>query len=413
MDNPDVLAWIILAERTRLICAGILGGIGAFALSIGLNDIAGIDSFSARLLALFFLMVGGFVLVSAIGLVSRTSWGPSSALVGSILGAIIGLILIMVQVVGSQNDYHELLWLMIVLASLWCARRLLKAGVDTAILKRIPALLAAVGIAGLLPFWYTELYVPSAPEPTLAMTIELTREGNAIIDTAKGTRSLAVKATITLKNGNSRLRYISLLDTAVGRKMSPKPTGRSTQELRNYLTKEGTTLSYADHGERKLLAAHSVFHRGAWLGPGEEITRTLVFYVPEGAFNIVYFSTQLWTGNGYRFNLGGPCHDKPYPTSATTVETKAREIEESSSLAKLTRNRRCIYSTLAKDKEGDLSSLTLGVAIDKAKFPPPKFTTPALEKVYGVFSTDASAELSLGDEEDSNKVAGKERPRKG
>lgn len=110
-----MLVWVTLRQKTRVQCGIILLVIGLFALRIGSADIAGVESFTVRLLALFFLLAGGFLSISAYGLMRRAPWGPSSALIACMLGATIGLILTAIQYLGFAHNYHILLWLAILL----------------------------------------------------------------------------------------------------------------------------------------------------------------------------------------------------------------------------------------------------------------------------------------------------------
>jgi hypothetical protein len=399
-----------LAQRTRLRCGLLLGSVGLLALKIGIEDIGDVESFSVRLLALFFVIVGGFLLISAIGLIRRASWGPPSALVACVLSAAIGLILIIVQAVGYEHDYHYLLWLVILLISLFYARLLLRSGTDPAVLKRMPALLSAVGIAGLLPFWYSQLYVPSTPEPTLTITNELTREGVITVDKAKGTEMLAIKATMLFKNGDSRLRQISVLYKAVGQRMSPNPKGPSSGELRNRLKTDETTFHFATHLESKLIAARAFLNTSGWIGPREEFRRSFVFYVPKGVFDKLVFTTQLWTGNSRRFKIGEACNNngrKTTPTDEEDFRTQSGEISESSFLNNLTRDKRCVYSRLAQNRTEGPSSLHLHVHIAKANSASPGGSRSSMARVYGVFDTTSVTELSLWDEENSEAAAKK------
>jgi hypothetical protein len=377
---------------------------------IGIQDIAGVESFSVRLLALFFLVVGSFLLISAIGLIRHASWGPSCALVACIVSATIGLILIIVQIVGYEHNYLMLVWVIILLASLFCARLLLRSGTNPAVLKRMPALLSAVGIAGLLPFWYSQLYVPSTPEPTLAITHELTREGTVTIDRAKGTKMLAIKATVLIKNGDSKLRYIATLHKAVGQRVSPNPNGLNSKELSDRLREGETTFSFATHKEEQLIAARAFLNMGGWLGPREEVERSFVFYVPKGIFDNLVFTTEVHTGNSRRFKIGKPCQnddDNTPPASERDIQTKTGEISESSFLNELTRNKRCVHSRLAENKAEGPSSLHLHAHIVKANSPSPQGFSSSMESIYGIFNTRATTELSLWDEEGSKEVGRK------
>ena len=141
--------------------------------------------------------------------------------------------------------------------SLLSARKLIKSGVNPAVLKRLPALLSALGIIGLLPFWYSQLYVPSRFEPTFHIETELQREGT--IDTANGTKMFAIKATTSLKNGGSRLRLVASLYTAIGKKTIPKPEGLSGNGFYDGLKEDGPTYEFATEWGWRVLATDPSF----------------------------------------------------------------------------------------------------------------------------------------------------------
>jgi hypothetical protein len=214
----------------------------------------------------------------------------------------------------------------------------------------------------------------------------------------------AIKATTSLKNSGSRLRLVSSLYTAVGLKMDPKPEGLGSEKLNDGLKKGGTTYNFAIHRESQLVAARSTFSAGGWIGPGEEVKRTFVFYVPEGVFDKIIFSTHLVGGNGLRFDIGKPCQNDASSDSEKVVKTVSRNLLESSFLNTLTRPKRCISSQLTTDEASSPSSLDLEWFVAQKNSPSSKEPLSVVEGVYGIFETNADTELSLWNEEDSKEA---------
>ena len=139
------------------------------------------------------------MIAGAVGLHRNTPVGLALAMVAALLGAALGAITFLAQVVNDEPDRRLTLWTLVTALSLGAAW-IVHAATPAAerhkgLWNRLPILKSVVsaGIAlSLAQFWYTSIYIPTTAPASLSFESDLTERH-------MGDR-VAVEGTITIKN---------------------------------------------------------------------------------------------------------------------------------------------------------------------------------------------------------------------
>jgi hypothetical protein len=353
---------------------GWLAVLGVIVLMVGVHDLLVVPTLGAGLVSLCLALVGLFAIVGAAGL-SVTRWQSRYAVAFMACVVMVALFAGLAVATWVSGDSPGLWVLWMVLAAPLVAGCLLiwELG-KTEILDfarnsaRVAGSVLAAGVAvALIPFLYSEIYVPRAATPTV--NVEVALEPTGIVDGMRG-----VDVTVTLKNDSDH--------TVIDRLLDGDPVRGAARRM-----------------GRQLLDRGILIRPGVFLEPEEKIEHGFVVHVPPG-LDVVSLETQLYAAR-HRFRDIAFTDGDVEETRRGPLAMLAAQIADPSLLQEMIRAKHYVHVMYAVDRpvpspcghlnfvayiddelEADRRSMCSGLPIRK-------------DSHYGLTYTEASTELQL------------------
>lgn len=318
---PDVWTDAALAERPRRrkqaldrmnyripkwagALASWLGMLGLVVLAVGVHDLLVVPTLGAGLVSLCLVLVGLFAIVGGIGL-SVSHWQPRYA-IAFLACVVMTALLAGLTVATWVNGDSPGLWVLWVLLAaplivgcllIW---QLVKPEVVDFMQTsaRLAGSVLAAGVAvALIPFLYSEIYVPRAATPTVNVEVALEPTG-----TVGGMRG--VEVALTLKNDSDHTVNVlagtyRLVGTKVERAGKRSADRVARDRLIDKLMDGDPVRGAAQRVGRRLLDRGILMRPGVFLEPEEKIEHRFVVHVPAG-LDVLSLETQLYAAR-HRF----------------------------------------------------------------------------------------------------------------
>jgi hypothetical protein len=332
--------------------------LGALAVVIGGHDTVVGTEITARIWGTIVLGAGAVLISGAIGLHRAQPLGRALAMVAAWLGAALGAMTFLVQVVNDEPDRRLALWTLIAALSVGAAWVVHSVTPEDergkGLGKRLPVLksVVSVGLAfSLAQFWYTSIYIPTTAPASLTLETKLTPkrvgenvvlEGSVTVRNTSGTRVSLVASVLDVSAANTK---VATHDEGAG-PVPGLPDDDLTREIaaahesglgamspttdsagRRYGTIDGTTT----------VARGRLLDEASYFEPNETVTAPFVAWVPAKGFDVVTASVMLVLARSRALALEDASM-KPQTVGNRTVWT--REIPEAGWLRRLTRGDR-------------------------------------------------------------------------
>jgi uncharacterized membrane protein HdeD (DUF308 family) len=349
------------ARRPPKLWAAIiwLALLGAAASVIGGHDTVVGTEITARLWGTFVLCGGCVLLAGAWGLYRRhDEFGRALGMVAALLGAALGAITFLVQVVNDEPDERLVIWTLITglsFAAAWIVHGVTPEDErGQGLWNRLPILKSVVA-AGLLfslaQFWYTSIYVPTTAPASL--TLEA-----ALAERRVGDR-VALEGSVTVKNtSGTRVSVIaSVLNISAAAVVATgDPSDLDLERAVGVAHKEGdgvASLAPESAGRRfarpngiMTVQRGPLLEESSFFEPGETVSVPFVVWIPAASFNVAMASVELVMARSNAL-ASEDANPQSRDTLKRTVWT--REIPEAGWLRQLTRNDRFLRVEYAED----------------------------------------------------------------
>jgi hypothetical protein len=381
--------------------------LGLMAITIGGHDTVAGTEITVRIWGSLVLGSGIVLVAGAAGLHRGTPVGRSLAMVGALLGAALGLLTFLAQVVTDEPDRRLVLWMAIIALSLgtaWVVRAVTpESDRGKTVWSQLPVLKTVVSAGVFISvgqFWYTSIYIPTTAPASITLDTQLSqkREGDKVI----------VQGTVTVKNTSStRVSVVgSVLDVSAGNVTAGADVGEpefSSRVLHAHedgfvpadLSSEGMGGRYAELSDATVVSRGPLVGDGSYFEPGESVTVPFIAWVPADQFGVVTATAGFVIARSRALALE---EVKPTITSAPSTTISTREIPEAGWLRRLTRGRR--YVRVVND-DG-----TMQPPFPEVRFSPDEGQATSddynrrMWRFYGVNLATSNAIVPLGPEAD-------------
>jgi hypothetical protein len=141
-------------------------------------------------------------------------------------------------------------------------------------------------------FFYTEEFLPTREQPILLLTATLEEVGRKTVPGQGAVTMIAVKAAVNAQNtSKARVTVVSAFYNVRGSTIAPGQGDYSEyvkKELGESKEDRDTIVSRYDIPNGGEVIHSSNLMQGGWaLDPGEQYSRSTIFYVPEGAYDFL------------------------------------------------------------------------------------------------------------------------------
>lgn len=382
--------------------------LSGFALYVGTIDSLTGSSLTPRLFGIALVLAALTMFAGIRGLFSGGGRGGSLALVASGVGALVGLLMVGIQLAGFDLDWRLAVWAaMVVLPGLF-GIFLLRTGARTALPRRIQGTLSVTVVIALLQFWYTNQYLPAGAHG-VEVGARLEKHGQEISPAATQAQPLVpLLATVSVKNTTRiRQRFVGSMLGLYGVKVRPHTSALDDAGFAEELAgaAEGGTRAnlFAASSDLEMLAAEPFFlpPGNNFVEPGRGYSRTFVLYVPKGTYSFVRLAVSILTVNARKLVVDrdpvfGP---KKGSWGGKKAVLRTWRVKEPSVLSAITRNRRYVHVNFVYGDEWDYPDVK--VYIDRTARHRKRddligddFIT-RMDIFYGLSGSSARAELAL------------------
>jgi hypothetical protein len=369
--------------------------LGLASTVIGGRDAVAGDEIGVRLVGSLVFAAGVVLLVGSAALRRREPIGLTVAILGALVGVVIGVMAFLTQVANDQPDRRMVLWVLIIALSAGAARyvRALMPWAERtrSMWNRLPILKSAVSLgvlASLAQFWYSSIYLPTTAPATVNLESridKLTTRGNHLV----------VRGSITIRNTSDiRLNVLASTRDVIGDRLmvdraSPQLFKRLIQRVEQgrYMQVDRYTRAEGEsrvvHG--RLLAG------GTFLEPREIITVPILTWVPKDRYNILYLRSSIAFARGKVLAVQDETSE--IATSRRTGKVvELTRVPPDGWLQSLTRGDR--YVRVEYGAEPHDTTPQVWIAPDRDPDPPAGFDK-RLRRFYGVAATSSEALTSL------------------
>jgi hypothetical protein len=329
------------AQLRRLTTTWLVG-LGAAATVIGGHDAVAGTEINVRLWGALVLGAGIVLMSGGAGLRRRRPRDRSLAAVAALLGAALGSITFLAQVVNDEPDERLALWTAIIVICLGAAsaiRRLAppaerRQGVWT----QLPVLKSIVSVGlvvSLAQFWYSSIYIPTTAPASLSL--------ESRIDRIEAKRDLLLVSGSVVVRNTSGTRVNVLASTLDVSGESIGAEERNDQQFREEVDKvEEGVIEYANRytgSDAQSNATHGrLVQDGFYFEPGETATVPFIVGLPPNRFDLVSVDAWVAMARGKVLALETSTPEAPVITDNVSLTP----VPEAGWLRNLTRGERFV-----------------------------------------------------------------------
>ena len=336
---------------------------GTAAMVIGGHDALAGRDITVRLWGALVLGAGVVLVVGGAGLRRGRPRDHSLATVAALLGAALGGITFLAQVVNDEPDERLALWAALIVISLAAgsAIRWLTPPVERrqGVWTQLPILKSVVSVgllASLGQFWYSSIYIPSTAPASLSLESKI--DG---IDAKRGL--LLVSGSVVVRNtSGTRVNVLaSALDVSA---QVIGPEERDDQEFRAEVDKvEAGDLAYAsryDGVDGAFNARHGrLVDDGFYFEPGETVTVPFVVGLPPDEFDLVHVDGWVAMARGKALAI-----ETSTPRAGPIDDVSLTPVPEDGWLRELTRGDRLVRLDYISDPRAPEVAVHFAAAAD-------------------------------------------------
>jgi hypothetical protein len=366
--------------------------LGIAAVTIGGHDTVAGTEITVRLLGGAVCAAGVILIAGAYGLHLDTKTGRGLAMVASFLGAGLGLLTLVAQVVNDEPDRRLVLWALVIalsLAAAWLVHEATPKKERAEIWNQLPILRTVVSagiVLSLAQFWYTSIYLPTTAPASLTLEpkLEQKRQGNDVI----------LQGTVTVHNtSGTRVSVIgTVLDVSAAEVRGGDDVGDYEFDQRvtraHKPTLEATTLGrrFASPGAPTVIARGPLLQEQSYFEPGETITIPIIAWLPARKFDVAETTVTFVIARSRALALENA-------TPRQNGLEIMREIPEAGWLRRITRGDRFLHVSYAPGTESNPLPIVV-FSPDKSERLREQFNTRMWE-FYGVNLATTSAVIPL------------------
>jgi uncharacterized membrane protein HdeD (DUF308 family) len=335
-DAPDP-AVTPAPARARLLSGGLLV-LGLAAGVVGVHDALLGDDISARLVGTLVALAGVVLITGAVGLTHNSRRGRSLGSVACLVGATLGVMLGVSQLVNDRPSAMLAVWIAIAvgmgigvvvlrhdLPSAWRELPILKSVVTVGVLT------------SLAQFWYGSIYVPASAPPSLTVAVSLHPVGTAA-------RRVTLRGSATIQNTsgtrvNTISSFVLVYDSAIDQR-DQRSTDFS-QALRAAARGGPAAEAFSRDAGAEIVHLSQLVPEATYFETGETVTVPFTVYVPPRRFHVVTAEVYIFFARASLTLDTGGAHST---TRGATI-TRSTPISEGAWIRELTRGERYLRST--------------------------------------------------------------------
>jgi uncharacterized membrane protein HdeD (DUF308 family) len=383
-DAPDPAATPAPA-RARLLSGGLFA-LGLAAGVVGVHDALLGDNISARLVGTLVALAGVILITGAVGVLHNSQRGRSLGSVACLVGAALGVMLGVSQLVNDRPSAMLALWIAIVvgmgIGAVVLRHDLPSAWRELPILKSV----VTVGVlTSLAQFWYSSIYVPASAPPSLTLAVSLQP-----VDTAAKRVTLRGSATIKNTSGtrvNTISSFVLVYDSAIDQR--DRRSTDFSQALHDAAGGGPPAEAFSQDAGAEIIHLSQLVPEATYFETGETVTVPFTVYVPPRRFHVVTAEVYIFFA---RASLRLDTGDARTAIRGATI-ARSTPISTGGWIRELTRGERYLRSTwiVAPDRP---FKVEVGFSPDRDRAGPEGFDK-RLRDFYGYSTANGSVQVPL------------------
>jgi hypothetical protein len=360
-------AWIVVLSRVWVLSVSVvLLPFGSFTLVLGITDTFDAEAVASQLFGVALVVASAVMLgvsvwlVCSLSAIMRTGsvWLVRSnvrplALVASIVGLSVALMMLIVQLSGFDRDLRITLWIGIVVAFGVCVLLLLRTGARVKLkLASVATVISTLIGGGLLQLWYTNQYLPAAVKPAVSVVSSIEKVGSLRSRGNRGTLALLIKTSA--KNiSTTRIILLGGMVRVWGIKQPPNAVGTDAETYAKDLLEAGRQKPNKEHpnpgnpasrfaadATSEVIYAIPWYHRdNKWLDPNHEGMGQATVYVARNKYDLVTVEAEVWYARADRLLTGSSIDERESRKGLEAV----RQLRETSLTSRITRRQRYVH----------------------------------------------------------------------
>jgi hypothetical protein len=383
-EGPDALGTSAAPARARVVSAG-LSVLGLAACAVGGHDALLGDDISARLVGTLVALAGVILITGAIGLAHNSQRGRSIGSVACLVGAGLGVMLGVGQLVNDRPSAMLFIWAAIA-AGAAIGAFVLRHDLPSA-RRELPLLKSVVSIGvvtSLAQFWYGSIYLPASAPPSLTLAVSL----QPVATTAN---RVTLRGSTTIKNtSGTRVNTISSFVLVHDSAIDPSDR-RSTDFPKALLEAAGGGLAaeaFSRDTGPEIVHLSQLFPAGTFFETGETVTVPFTVFVPPRRFHVVTADVYVsFARASLKLDTGHA------PTIKGATITRSMPIREGGWIRDLTRSDRYVHSTWIVAPNRDFE-VAISFSPDPDRAGPEGFDK-RLREFYGYSAASGSVQVPV------------------